>query len=102
MISVDIDQIYGTLMFGVGIWYNYYYNSLSFLDDTAFLPREIYNITSISHFIITGATQKLIISNRIINLCNITHLAIKNSKNTIISRKILNLEIVFLDLEQYI
>ena len=98
MIGVDIDQIYGIIEFNVIDRSNminggYYHNvtGLIFTMGAPFLPREIYNIISIKDISIIYVINRLVISNKIINLRNIDIICVHDSPNVIISRKIMEL-----------
>ena len=61
------------------------------LESPIFLPREIYNIISIKDISIIYVINRLVISNKIINLRNIDIICVHDSPNVIISRKIMEL-----------
>ena len=97
MIGADVDQIYGVVILNVferitmlkGVRRIYY--SLSFTMGVSFLPREIYNIISITKINLYNIKNKLVISNKIVNLHKISIINTQDSPNVVISRKILDL-----------
>ena len=94
MIGVDVDQIYGILRLHIsGIdACAIFSKDLVFSLNTLFIPKEIYNIISVTRISLNKIKKnKLVINDKIINLYNIRAIIVLESPNVIISRRILNL-----------
>ena len=95
MIGADIDQIYGFAIILITDRGDRKKNRIIFRKEllfptsTPFIPKEIYNITLINRIILADTIKKLVISNKIINLYNITQITVRDTPNVIISRRIL-------------
>ena len=99
IIVADVDQIYGIRVLIIyernicNIITHYYkcHHLLLYFEDISFLPKEIYNITSIENINMFYTIKKLIISNKIINLHNMKLIVTNATENIIISREIMKL-----------